>query len=221
MSTILRDQPQDASTEEGSLLSHLFKARNLDLRDIYLPTKVSNNITHHSRRVNGQRRRTHDGPRVKPTGPPGPEKSRQTPTKNIFSQIRLASWNIRTLSDTNTNRHAPERLSTLVAKELKRLNIDIAGLGEYRIPSIGEFTDGDYTFLHSGLQEDQPKLEGVAIVIKSSLRSCVIGWVGLSSRVMTARLALTKKCHATVISVYAPTFKRPTEEKNQFYELLA
>ena len=171
--------------------------------------------------MNGQRHRIYDGPRVKPNGPPGPKKSRHTRTTNIFSQIRLASWNVRTLSDANTNRQAPERRSALVAKELQRLNIDIAGLSECRVPCTGEFIDGDYSFLHSGRQEDQPKLEGVAIAIKSSLRSCVISWKGLSSRIMTARLALTKKCHATIISVYAPTFKRPIEEKNQFYDLLA
>ena len=37
---------------------------------------------------------------------------------------------------------------------------------------------------------------------------------------MTARLALTAKCHANIISIYAPTLKRTMEEKAQFYDQL-
>lgn len=68
----------------------------------------------------------------------------------------------------------PERRSAIVALELARLNIDIACLSECRMPCDGEFKDGNYTFLHSGRDSEQPKLEGVAIAMKSSVRPAVL-----------------------------------------------
>lgn len=125
------------------------------------------------------------------------------------------------MSDTSSpKRQAPQRRSALVASELDRLNIDVACLGECRIPGEGEFSDGNYTFLHSGRDNDKPKQEGVAIAMKSHLRPLVLKWKGINSRIMTMRLEMNKNCHATFISVYAPTFKRPMDEKVLFYDQL-
>ena len=88
----------------------------------------------------------------------------------------------------------------------------------------GEFVEGNYTFLHSGRPPGQTKLKGVAIAVKkkiNTIRSLVINWKGFSSRVMSMRIKLDKFT-ATVVSVlYAPTFKRPPEEKALFYDQLS
>ena len=142
--------------------------------------------------------------------------------KNYIKQIKLASWNVRTLSDVTTSkRQAPERRTALVAAELGRLDIDLACLSECRIPEEGEFIDGSYTFLHYGKSKDQPKQEGVAIVLKTTLRSSVVSWKGINSRIMRMQIKLAKSCHATVIRIYAPTFKRPIEERTAFYDQLS
>ncbi|XP_028517861.1 uncharacterized protein LOC114576052 [Exaiptasia diaphana] len=80
-------------------------------------------------------------------------------------QLKIASWNVRTLSDASTSkRQAPERRSALVAAELERLNIDVACLSECRIPEEGEFTDGSYTFFHSGRSSDQPRQDRLLLL---------------------------------------------------------
>ena len=48
----------------------------------------------------------------------------------------------------------------------------------------------------------------------------MISWKGFSSRVMSMRIKLDKFT-ATVVRVYAPTFKRLPEEKSLFYDQLA
>lgn len=119
-----------------------------------------------------------------------------------------------------TKRQAPERQSALIALELNRLNIDITCLSECRIPGEGEFIEGDYTFLYPGRSPEQTKLEGVAIAIKNSIRPIVIDWKGTSSWVVSMRIKLDKFT-AIVIGVYAPTFKKPPEEKALFYDQLS
>ena len=89
--------------------------------------------------------------------------------------MKLASWNVLTMSDSSTNkRQTPERRSALVSKELERLDVDIVCLSECRIPEEGEFTEGGYTILYSRRSSNQPKVEGVAIALKSHLRPSIV-----------------------------------------------
>ena len=116
------------------------------------------------------------------------------------------------MSDSSTNeRH----------QSVDQLDVGIACLNKCRIPEEGEFTEGGYTILCSGRSSDQPKLEGVAIALKSHLRSSIVNWKAINSRLMTMCIKLDKNCHVTVLSVYAPTFKRPQEEKILFYDQLS
>ena len=46
---------------------------------------------------------------------------------NVTRNLKLATWNVRTLGDTSSR---PERSTALVARELKRYDIDIAALSE-------------------------------------------------------------------------------------------
>ena len=90
-------------------------------------TQTTNNL----RRTDGQQHRTHDEPPAKPKGPSGSELPTRA-RKNFIKQIKIASWNVRTLSDATTSkRQAPKGRSALVSAEfIERLDVDLACLSE-------------------------------------------------------------------------------------------
>ena len=54
----------------------------------------------------------------------------------VTQNLKLATWNVRTLGDTSSR---PERSTALVARELKRYDIHIAALSETRLAeTIGQ-----------------------------------------------------------------------------------
>ena len=69
----------------------------------------------------------------------------------------------------------PQRRSALVARELARLDIDIAALSEVRFAEQGSLSEdgAGYTLLWSGKNKDEGRLSGVGFMIKTSIaRSC-------------------------------------------------
>jgi len=69
-----------------------------------------------------------------------------------YKPYSLATWNIRTLLDTDSSERPPRR-TALVASELNRYNIDIAALSETRLQDEGSLTEvGEgYTFFWKGI----------------------------------------------------------------------
>ena len=60
---------------------------------------------------------------------------------------------------------------------------------------------------------------GVGFAIKSHLVNKLSGLPkGINDRLMTLRLPLSGKRHATIVSVYAPTIKNPDVVKDTFYD---
>ena len=60
---------------------------------------------------------------------------------------------------------------------------------------------------------------GVGFAIKSHLVSKLSGLPkGLNDRLMTLRLSLSGKRHATIVSAYAPTMTSPDEVKDKLYD---
>ena len=84
-------------------------------------------------------------------------------------RLCVASWNVRTLLDTNNNN--PERRSAIIAHELQQYNIDIAALSETRIPGESQFDEvaAGYTFLLIGHPSNGPSQDGAGFNIHSSL----------------------------------------------------
>lgn len=134
--------------------------------------------------------------------------------------FRFATWNVRTLQDTNTSGHAERRTAT-VAHELKRLNIDIAALSETRFLDDGSLSDNQYTFFWKGLPAGSRKIHGVGFAIKDDLVPVLSELPrGISERLMTLTYQLPDKTYVTVISAYAPTLDSEPETKDAFYEQL-
>ncbi|XP_072181335.1 craniofacial development protein 2-like [Diadema setosum] len=114
----------------------------------------------------------------------------------------------------------PQRRTALVAKELSRYNIDIAALSETRIAEEGSLTEPTtgYTFFWKGKAQNEDRIHGVGLAIKTSLMRQISDLpTGISERLMTLRLPLSHKRHATIISAYAPTLTSSEEAIEEFY----
>lgn len=117
----------------------------------------------------------------------------------------------------------PERRSAIIARELKRFNIDIAALSETRLADEGNLKEekGGYTFFWKGKPADEPRIHGVGFAIKNRLISQLSeSPVGINERLMTLRLKLSNNQMATAVSAYAPTLDSQDEDKEVFYATL-
>ncbi|XP_063366332.1 craniofacial development protein 2-like [Cydia amplana] len=134
----------------------------------------------------------------------------------------FGAWNVRTLLDRESNA-CPERKTAIVARELRRYNVDVAALSETHLADEGQLVEhgGGYTFFWKGLSSSEPRRSGVGFAIKNQLakqlRECPIH---ISDRVTTLRLHLNDQNFFNVISVYAPTLDKSDDVKDQFYEEL-
>ena len=65
----------------------------------------------------------------------------------------------------------PQRRTAVVARELARLDIDIAAVSEVRFAKQGSLTEHDagYTLYWSGKGKDESRLSGVGFMIKASI----------------------------------------------------
>ena len=114
----------------------------------------------------------------------------------------------------------PQRRSALVARELARLDIDIAALSEVRFAEQGSLNEhgAGYSLFWSGKGKEDRRLSGVGFMIKNSIASKLPSLpVGHSDRLMSLRLPLHDNQFVTIISVYAPTLQADPGTKDAFY----
>lgn len=124
--------------------------------------------------------------------------------------------------DSNKNL-CPERKTALVARELRRYNIDIAALSETHLADEGERIEhgGGYTVFWKGTCPNEPRRSGVGFAIKNELTKKLNEHpVYISDRVISLRLHLENNNFLNLISVYAPTLDKSDELKDNFYEEL-
>ena len=117
----------------------------------------------------------------------------------------------------------PERRTALVGRELDRYKVKIAALSETRLAEEGLLKEvgAGCTFFWSGRKKEERR--GVGFAIKSHLVSKLSGLPKgindrINDRLMTLRLLLFGKRHATIVSAYAPTMTNPDEVKDKFYD---
>ena len=132
----------------------------------------------------------------------------------------IGSWNVRTLMDSSSS-DRPERRTALVGRELDRYKVEIAALSETRLAEEGLLKEvgAGYTLFWSGCKKEEWREARVGFAIKSHLVSKLSGLPkGINDRLMTLRLPLSGKRHATIVSAYAPTMTNPDEVKDKFYD---
>ena len=117
------------------------------------------------------------------------------------ASLKVACWNIRTMQDSDDR---PQRRSAFVARELVRLDIDIAALSEVCFAEQGFLAEdgADYTFW-SGKSKDERRLFGVGFMRekKPIARKLQNLPVGHSDRLMSLELPIQDNGFATVLSV--------------------
>ena len=114
-----------------------------------------------------------------------------------------------------------KRRTALVARELDRYKVETAGLSETRLAEEGLLREvgAGYIFFWSGHKKEERREAGVGFAIKSHLVSKLSGLPkGINDRLMTLRLQVSGKRHATIVSAYAPTMTNPDEVKDKFYD---
>ena len=134
--------------------------------------------------------------------------------------LTIGAWNVRTLMDSSSS-DRPERRTALVGREFDRYKVEIAALSETRRAEEGLLKEvgAGYTFFWSGHKKEEGREAGVGFAIKSHLVSKLSGLPkGINDRLMTLRLPLPGKRHATIVSAYAPTMTNPDEVKDKFYD---
>ena len=105
--------------------------------------------------------------------------------------------------------------------ENDRYKVEIAALSETRLAEEGLLKEvgAGYIFFWSGCKKEERREAGVGFAIKSHLVSKLSGLhKGINDRLMTLRLPLSGKRHATIVSAYAPTMTNPDEAKDKFYD---
>ena len=134
--------------------------------------------------------------------------------------LTIGAWNVRTLMDSSSS-DRPERRKALVGRELDRYKVEIAAMSETRLAEEGLLKEvgAGYTFFWSRRKKEERREVEVGFTIKSHLISKLSGLPkGINDRLMTLRLPLSGKRHATIVSAYAPTMTDPDEVKDKFYD---
>ena len=112
--------------------------------------------------------------------------------------LTIGAWNVRALMDSSGS-DRPERITALVGRELDRYKVEIAALKETRLAEEGLLKEvgAGYTFFWSEHKKEERREAAVGFAIKSGLPE------GINDRLMTLRLPLSGKRHATIVSAYA------------------
>ena len=125
--------------------------------------------------------------------------------------LTIGAWNVRTLTD-STGSDRPQRRTVLIGRELDRHKVEIAALSETLFAEEGLLIEvgAGYIFFWSGRKKEEQHKAGVGFAIKSHLVSKLSGLPkDVNDRLMTLRLPLSGKRHATIVNAYAPTMTNP------------
>jgi len=124
------------------------------------------------------------------------------------SSTKLGTWNVRTLNTTGKEE--------LLERECKKFNMNFVGLTETKRKGPG----GHY-YTHEGSLVMHSKAENrerrVGTIVDKWTAKKVIGYEGISDRIMIVRLAASPH-NITICIVYAPTSAHSDVEVEIFYE---
>ncbi|XP_068676468.1 craniofacial development protein 2-like [Montipora foliosa] len=101
---------------------------------------------------------------------------------------------------------------------MNRYNVDIAALSETRLPGYDSLEDHGYIFFWRGRSTQERSEAGVGFAVRREITEMLDEEpVPINDRIMTMRLSLQRKMHATLISVCAPTMTNTEEVKEEIY----
>ena len=89
-------------------------------------------------------------------------------------QYCIGTWNVR-----YTNQGKLE----VVKQEIARVNIDILGISELKLPGMGKFNSDDHYIYYCG--QESLRRNGVAIIVNKRLQNAVLGCHLKSNRMIS------------------------------------
>uniref|UniRef100_A0A8D8VTC7 Craniofacial development protein 2 n=1 Tax=Cacopsylla melanoneura TaxID=428564 RepID=A0A8D8VTC7_9HEMI len=122
-------------------------------------------------------------------------------------QIRIATWNVRTLAQSGKVHNA--------IQEMTKMNIDILGISEMRWTDAGQMTINEHKVIYSGKTDGNHEL-GVGFILNKKLSQYVKNFIPISPRVILLQLN-AKPIDINIIQVYAPTTDSNEEEVEALY----
>ena len=121
----------------------------------------------------------------------------------------FGTWNVQGISNKLTE----------VVSEVNKYNVDVAVLTETKKKGTGSESLGCYDLFYSGVSKDQRAQQGVAILIRKSLRPSITTWEAVDQRII--RMHLTLHGHkVALLGVYGVNDDAPVNLKDQFFEQL-
>lgn len=131
--------------------------------------------------------------------------SDRIPVTERKNNIKMATWNVRTLTDLGKLEN--------IKQEMKRMEINILGLCEMRWLGAGSLISEDVSIIYSG--GDQQR-NGIGIILDQKRARSVKGFWSISDRVLLVKLE-GQPININIIQVYAPTSESTEEEIQKFY----
>lgn len=114
-------------------------------------------------------------------------------------------WNIQTFMDKETQTK-PEKRTAVFTKELSRYNIDIVALSKTRLANKISEPKGSYTFFWKGKTQDEERIHGIGLAIKSLLLTPLPDLpTTFNEWRMKLHFPLNASWYITVTSAYSPT----------------
>ena len=103
----------------------------------------------------------------------------------------------------------------VVKQEIARVNIDILGISELKLPGMGKFNSDDHYIYYCG--QESLRRNGVAIIVNKRVRKAVLGYNLKNNRMISVRFQ-GKPSNITVIQVHALTSNAEEAEVEWYYE---
>ncbi|KAL1447078.1 hypothetical protein WDU94_005521 [Cyamophila willieti] len=143
---------------------------------------------------------------------------------NKTRKLTIATWNVKTLLDPqHQSTISTPRRTAVIARELKRYQIDIASLQETHLKNSGQLEEinAGYTYLWSGCEDNDPNHYGVAICVRTDLlkKGTVTEPCCFSDRIMSVKI-IGEGSDTTFIACYAPTLVSDSHTIDSFYQEL-
>ncbi|XP_039291111.1 craniofacial development protein 2-like [Nilaparvata lugens] len=140
-------------------------------------------------------------------GSPGGAVSSVTERLKCQNEIRIGTWNVKTMSQSGKIHNA--------IQEMTHMKLSVMGVCEMRWPGSGSLKIQDHQVYFSGTDNDKHELR-VCFIMTKGVAKCVDNVIPVSSRLILVQLK-AKPVNINIIQVYAPTTDGTDEEVEEFY----